>query len=51
MADNSKLRMPTEQHFGMRMSALATDTRASGTPHDVPNGGAQAVPNSDVSSS
>jgi hypothetical protein len=30
----------------MRRCALATDTRASGTPHGLPNGGRRAVPNS-----
>jgi hypothetical protein len=46
MAGKSKLRRPSKEHFEMRQCVFATDTRASGTPHGVANGGPQAVLNS-----
>jgi hypothetical protein len=46
MLDKSKLRKPTKELFEMRKYALTTDTRASGTPPELPNAGPQAVPNS-----
>jgi hypothetical protein len=42
--DNSRRRDLAREHFEMRRCALAMDTRAYGTPHELPNDGAQAVP-------
>jgi hypothetical protein len=47
MFDNSKLRKADGRSLGNgRVCALATDTRGFGTPHELRNGGPQAVPNS-----